>query len=420
MSLVTALLWLLGRLGRLGAEERPVRRILVFGYAAIGDLVFLLPTLAALRRHYPQARVTFLANATPVTSEIMPATGFVDDIWLCDWEGPGGESRQGEINRRIHQAGFDLALLSLSAPAHYFQWGLRAVPCRAGHCREAAAALGVQTWPRDAWRWLRWALITGELARRTLLNRVAWIAPGPEHSVSRNLRILDALGIPKPPAAQPPALPLSAAHRAFAQQALSGLDPAKNWIGVNMGTLRGQYQKNWLPARFAEFLRLMAGIWPSEFICLGSTDEQEAVDLARKSFPALHSLAGKSSILEAYAVLERCDLFVNSDSGLAVAAMAMGIPTATLWGPADPLEVGPIWDADRHLSVRAGWACSPCTRFGMAKGGPGSINYRTCGHHDCLNQLSADFVLEAIRRKFAGVLANPVRRARQRAGNCYP
>ena len=115
-------------------------------------------------------------------------------------------------------------------------------------------------------------------------------------------------------------------------------------------------------------------------------------------------MVGKTSLLEAYAVIESCDLFLNSDSGLAVAAMALGIPTATIWGPVDPLEFGPAWQVERHLAVRREIACSPCARFGMAKEGRGVLNYRVCGHHDCLRRLDVDAVFRALRDKYARLL----------------
>jgi len=405
------MLWVLSRCGLLAQPPRPVQRILFIGYAAIGDFIFLLPTLAAIRRQYPQARITLLANAYPTTQELAPATGLIDDIWLHDWEGPDAFARQAKINRLIRRARFDLAFLSLSAPAHYFQWGLRGIPLRAGHCRDVSGNLRGLSWPRDAWRWLRWSLITGELARRALLNRTAWIAAGPEHQVRRNIRLLESLDIAAPDAQQRPALPINQAHRDFARRRLAELDPSKSWIGVHLGTPWSAYHKNWDPARFGQLCQRLLESWPCELVCVGSPGDRTVFVAAQKTCPELRWWLGGCALLETYALIERCDLFLNTDSGLAVAAMALGIPTATIFGPADPEEVGPIWKAERHLVVRKGIPCSPCVRLGMAKTGPGVINYLTCGHHDCLRDFSVDAVFTAIQEKYATLLDSD-RRAR--------
>ena len=63
---------------------RDVRRILVIGYGAIGDTLFFLPTLEALRAAHAGASIVWLANPYPATDELIPATGLVDEIWRWD------------------------------------------------------------------------------------------------------------------------------------------------------------------------------------------------------------------------------------------------------------------------------------------------------------------------------------------------
>ena len=41
--------------GNRKSEPRPVEKLLILGYAAIGDLIFFLPVLEALRKLYPAA-----------------------------------------------------------------------------------------------------------------------------------------------------------------------------------------------------------------------------------------------------------------------------------------------------------------------------------------------------------------------------
>src|SRR5215467_2979453 len=63
----------MGLLGRLyflrwGARPATYQRILVFLLLPIGDTLFITPTIRALRKRYPQARLTALAHvsAAPV------------------------------------------------------------------------------------------------------------------------------------------------------------------------------------------------------------------------------------------------------------------------------------------------------------------------------------------------------------------
>jgi ADP-heptose:LPS heptosyltransferase len=63
-------------------------------------------------------------------------------------------------------------------------------------------------------------------------------------------------------------------------------------------------------------------------------------------------LAGRTSLLEAAAVLSHMQLFIGNDSGLGHIAAAAGIPTLTLFGPGEPLRYHP-WNS------RGRWLQSP-------------------------------------------------------------
>ena len=63
------------------AASGPPRKILILGYAALGDLIFLLPMLNALRRGLPKARLVWIADSCAGMDELLPATGFGGRIY---------------------------------------------------------------------------------------------------------------------------------------------------------------------------------------------------------------------------------------------------------------------------------------------------------------------------------------------------
>lgn len=379
------------------AQPFALNRILILGYAAIGDMLFFLPVIEGLKRGFPKARLTFLANESPVSRELLPATGLIDDFWSCDWEGPEAGRQRRLINQRIARERFDAAVLTLSSPAHYFQEGLRRIPLRAGHLRPLEPQGFLKAWPR-----LRRALVTGEISRRLLLNATARVGVGAEYALERNLRLLEALGLPIPSPAPKPAIPLSAETKRWAKESLAGLVPGKK-IAVHLGPSRNQYHKMWDAERFGLLCARLAAAFPVEFVLVGSSEEQESVALARRAHPLPHSWVGRCSLLETFALIQACDLFLGNDTGLAKASMALGVPTTTLWGPTDPAEVGAPWDPEKHLDIRTGIACSPCVRLGMAK--EDALNYLVCGHHDCLGGLDVEPAFRAVCNRHGARLA---------------
>lgn len=365
---------------------RPLRRVLILGYGAIGDTIFFLPVLEALRRALPAARLVWVSNPSPVSEVLIPATGLVDDVWPWDFQGEEGLARRDEFAIRAREADFDAAVLTLSAPAHYFAPALADVPVVAAH--------------RFPGLPLKRRLIVGEPSRAALGGSAATTL-GAEHSVRRNLRLLDALGIAVPEPLARPKLPVGDSARARAAELLGAA--AGPLVGVHLGPPASYNFRGWAPERFAALIAGLAKAWPdARFALIGGAEEAPSAARARAALPAgVVDLVGRSSLLETFALIERCGVFISCDTGLSKASMALGVPTTTLWGPSSPVESGAYWDADRHLDLATGIWCSPCSFSGMPR--DGRLNYLTCGHHDCLAKMSDEWVLSRILARWPGL-----------------
>lgn len=395
--------WLAGSAGLGLSSSRPPdaggggpKRWLVLGYAAIGDAVFFLPVLDGLRRLYPQSRVTFLANPSAVTLELVPAAGLADSVELSEWEGVSERERR-RVNDKLVEQGFDAVLLSLSSPAHFFREAVAGASLRVGHCRLLAAPGGLGPAARLAWSAKR-ALVTGEYARRLLLNRKVWVGPGPENALRRNLRLLEALGAGPAAGLPGPVLPIPEGARRFAAQAL-GSKPKHVLVGVHLGPPDNHYGKMWPPERLGAVCRRLRDEAGAEPFFVGGPEEARVVEAGRRAAGwEVPSWVGRCRLVETFALIERCALFLSNDTGLAKAAMALRVPTVTVWGPTDPVELG-AWQPGRDRDVRLGIPCSPCVRLGMpfAKAG---IDYTDCGHRRCLAHLGEDDVFRAALKAF--------------------
>lgn len=356
--------------------RRSLRRVLVLGYGAIGDTVFFLPVLEALRRGLPEARLVWLSNPAPVADELIPATGLVDEVWRWDFAG-ADEPRRAEIAARVRAAGFDAAVLSMSSPVPYFQDALARIPVVAAHRFEGAP--------------LKRRLILGAPSRAAL-GASAPLTLGADHSVPRNLRLLDALGLAAD-ASRRPRVPVGAAERARAAELLPGESP---WVGVHVGPPTSYNFRVWAPERFGALCEELSRAWPrARFALIGGAEEKSCAARAVKEGPAgLLDLTGSSGLLGSCALIERCALFLSCDTGLAKASMALGVPTVTLWGPSSFTESGAFWEKEKHLDLATGIACAPCSFSGMPR--DGRLNYLSCGHHACLGEMSVAWVRDRV------------------------
>jgi ADP-heptose:LPS heptosyltransferase len=102
--------------------------------------------------------------------------------------------------------------------------------------------------------------------------------------------------------------------------------PTANWGG-----------KQWPAERFAETIRRLTvpdGILPGARIAVfGAAHEREAALAVLAATREPLDLIGGTDLLNVFAVLRRCALFVGNDSGLMHMAAAAGIPTLGLFGP---------------------------------------------------------------------------------------
>ena len=142
---------------------------------------------------------------------------------------------------------------------------------------------------------------------------------------------------------------LSSAEPRFAQQALAEL-PGNRWLALGPGA-------RWEPKRWPvrHFIELVARLQTEvdAIVLLGSTADADCCrELATAvSLPCL-DLAGKTTLLQAGALLQQTRLFVGNDSGLGHLATAVGTASLALFGPGDPARYSP-WGSQGY------WLQSP-------------------------------------------------------------
>jgi len=93
---------------------------------------------------------------------------------------------------------------------------------------------------------------------------------------------------------------------------------------------------------------------------------------------------GQTSLRELAALYKKAHLVVTTDSGPMHLAAAVGTPVVALFGPTDPARTGPYGAG--HRVIRTGVSCSPCFR-------------KQCPHPRCMTEISVGTVFDAVREK---------------------
>ena len=121
---------------------------------------------------------------------------------------------------------------------------------------------------------------------------------------------------------------------------------------------------------------------------------QERRLTAQVAGEAAVDLGGRTDLPMLAAGLAECALLVSNDSGPMHLAAAVGTPTVTLQGPADPAVTRPL--GGRHVMLRhPELPCVPCVKNVCPRRGRGYV--LPDATRECLRLISVDDALGAVR-----------------------
>jgi ADP-heptose:LPS heptosyltransferase len=298
--------------------------ILVVKLSSIGDIVFVSPSLHALRQHWPAARITVAVNQA--FAALYSANPDVDHLRLRHMT-------------RATKRGRSLAEAAWSGLAHrYPRFDL---------------AIDLQgTFHSAAWTYCSGARRMAGLGE----GRRHWEFSLPidhaRHAVDQCAAVVERLGVPVPD--RRPRAYVSEADDASLVAYLKGRGlPDRGYIVIHPFT--AWRSKEWPPERYASVLRALASRPDLRMILSGSKPEAESAEAicAMVDSPRVVSAAGALSLGESLALWSRAHLFLGGDTGALHASAAFGVQSVALFGPTSLATTGPIGDRHRIIQARA-------------------------------------------------------------------
>ncbi|MBV8743412.1 MAG: putative lipopolysaccharide heptosyltransferase III [Xanthobacteraceae bacterium] len=382
-------------------KSREFQRILLIKLSAVGDVLHTIPVLSKLRKRYPAARIDWLA--APEIAELMrhhPDINNVIEFARGEWSEPwrlrpfanaarlAANLRATRYDLVIDMHGqFRTAVFTLAAGA----------PVRIGFDRPRA-----QVWAasdrelpeaarKHAWqgaRELSWLAYTHHIRLPTL----------EVHAVDRYLSIGPMLGLDESAADFSFPIPQAARARVAALLSQHGIaEAARGLIVIAPGTV--WETKAWREQGFAEVARHFVNQGFAVMLA-GSPRERALCAQIAGDAPGTINLAGQTSLTELVALVDRASLCVTNDSGPMHLTVARGRPVVSIFGPTDPVWIGPYRRPDAVLQSKI--PCAPCYLRTLAR----------CPHqHACMRDITATAVIERAQRLLDA--AEPVRVASQ-------
>jgi heptosyltransferase-1 len=350
--------------------DPPPRRILIFKPSAIGDVVHTLPILNLLKRRWPDAKISWLI--TPVCAPLVQGHPQVDEVisfnrkrWGHLWRSPTATTAFIKFMMSLRNRHFDWVLdFQGLFRSGIMSWATGA-PIRVGFddAREGAPMFYTHAVPSGGW----------------------WN----QHAIGRYLHLAAACGCEMGPVEYQ--FVVDDADRAAA----ASMVPNGTRFAILLpGTIWPT--KHWPAEKFAQLVKPLKDRFKLESVILGGPADSA---IAAKIAGAIN-LAGKTTLRQTIALIERAALVIANDSGPMHIACALNRPLVTLFGPTSPLLTGPYGRPDTVL--RLDLPCSPCYS-------------RTCSHQSCLKWLEIEPVLQLAEKQMAARHGNEIGTAHERS-----
>ena len=371
------------------------RKILLIKFSALGDVVHSIPVMNKLRRRYPSAEIDWLLR--PAFAELIAGHPAVSNMilfprqrWAKPWRQSGSRlAGLAQLLSRLRARRYDVVIdLQGQLRSALLVLATRA-PVRIGFDRPrpelrrtSSRRLPEEAW-KHCWKGARegaWMAYTHPIALPTI----------DLHAVDRYLLLGPMLGLDDDPpdfslVISPDAV--DRVGRLLSGQAVGGsrdqsgplvLAPSTRWE-----------TKHWRSEGFSTVARhfLAKG---RAVVLVGSAEERVACEAIAAAAPGTLNLAGRTSVPELAALLRCCAVCVTNDSGPMHLAVALDRPVVSMFGPSDPLWIGPYGRPDAVVSAHL--PCSPCYLRELSR----------CPYdHACMRQIPSTTVIERIEATLA-------------------
>ncbi len=303
-------------------------RILITRLSAVGDCILTMPVACALRRRFPDAFLTWVAE--PGAAKLLRGHECLDELivvkkgWLKSpslvWK------LRGQLRRLRPDITVDPQGLTKSSIVAYLSGAKRRIGFAKPRGRE------LSTW------------LNNELRQ-----------PTKQHLVDCQLELLQSLGVTAP--AVRFRVPREVAAIEAMVTYLKAIDQTSDFVVINTGA--GWYSRVWPAERYGAVARHLGekhGL-PTIVVWAGPRERAWAHETAELS-GGHATLAPPTSLAELAELLRRAKLYIGSDTGPMHLAAAVGTRCVALFGTTRPQDSGPY--GSQHVCVQEYYQAGTC------------------------------------------------------------
>ena len=346
-------------------EEQNMCHVLFWMPHWLGDVVFSLPAIQALKARLPHVRITVVAHSP--SHEFLSHHPSIDSVIKIPYTQKDGFTSAFQFAQSLRKYQFDMAIL--------FPNSLRSAML--AWLSGAKIRIGYQTEGRGIF-----------LTHPVIVQKDSKSI----HGVDYYSNILSCLGINDVEKKFEPIVSNEDVTQQEEMLAQQGIYPGDFKVAIQPGA--SKQEKRWHPERFGILCQKLIKERGAKILLLGSEAESELIDQVRKFCPREDSLTFTGmNLKEVLALLQNCQLLIANDSGLMNMAAMVGTPLVGIFGPGSPKTSDPCIEPAKKELVTKNLPCSPCRHnfFKECKPSPHNKPF-------CIEDISVKDVSDAVYR----------------------
>ncbi len=341
-----------------------IEKILVCRLSAIGDVVRTVPSVATLRKIFPECKIDWLVEDR--CAEIIEGLEYIDNLKIVPrkkWKQLSIFSKtkayfefvKREIENEQYQLFIDFHGILKSGLYGYFS----KIPLRIGYQKPISKELNT-------------------FFTNYKIEKV-------EKKLSRYDRnFLIPLHFDKNIQQEKANLPIGNENREFASNWIKTNNlTEKNYAFIYPGTsARGKY-KRWNAERYGKLCDYLSDRLDLPCVVGWGPGEEAIIEKLKENSNTKILVLPLTTIKQLAAFIEKAKIFIGGDTGPMHISSMVGTPVVTIFGPSDPVINQPANFTPFEI-VYANWHCSPCRN-------------KKCKTLDCLKAITPEHVFEKVQ-----------------------
>ena len=341
-------------------ELHPFPKILIVQPSRIGDIVFSLPVLAALRKKYPHAKISWIVDER--CAEILEGNPCLENIFIWDRRKRSLKYYR-ELKKTLRKERFDLSI------------DLHGLAKSAMLVNLAEAKYKIASSSTNGMKELSW-----------MVSKEIKCTDPNSHCIERHMLTAKYLGT-----ADEIEYPIAISEDNFnsvkSKLKNEGVDLNKI-IGMHPGG--GWISRRWSAYKYSMLAKKLTEEMGANIVLVGgkeggSSEKGLNEEIIADAEVKIFDMTGKFTLKELCAFFKICRAFVANEAGPMHIATALNTPAVAILGPTNAKRTGPFRGNTKVIQHQV--SCQPCRN-------------RNCKDVVCMKDITVAEVFEAVKEKY--------------------